>query len=291
MRNRPNFFVIGAQKAGTSRLHFLLGQHPEVFASTLKEPFFFAQHFDEPAKAAEYAELFADVGHARAIGESSTAYSRAQRWPGTAQRIFEFNPRARLIYMVRHPLRRIESGWAQARQKTPEMSRDLAVAARAPQHDLIDATLYWKQLSQYREFFPDEQILLLFFEEFIRDEAATLRQCFEFLAVDPKIEIDCSTEEKQNSSAQKREPTPLMDALYRWGGLHRAMRKLSPSLKLKIRATFQRPMRSKPTWDEATWKWVVEQLQADTEQFLSHAGRPADYWNWELQPQQKRGEW
>ncbi len=291
MRNRPNFFIIGAQKSGTTRLHFLLNQHPEVFGSHPKEPCFFSRQFAQPAAVAEYIALFENAHGAKAIGESSTFYSRSQRWPGTARRIFEFNSQARIIYLVRHPLRRMESGWTQARQKTPETPRDFARALRSPALDIVDATLYWKQLSEYRTVFPDQQILLVFFEEFIRDEPATLRRCFEFLGVAPDFPVDCSTQESQNSLASRREPTPLLDSLYHMSILHRLAQKFPAPLKLKIRETLQRPIRSKPLWDAATWSWAIEQIEADTQQLLAHAGQPADFWNWELKPEQKRGDW
>src|SRR5829696_6093822 len=37
----PNFFIIGAQKAGTTSLYHYLDQHPQIYMSPAKEPFFF----------------------------------------------------------------------------------------------------------------------------------------------------------------------------------------------------------------------------------------------------------
>src|SRR4051794_22949210 len=38
----PNFFLVGAAKAGTTSLHHYLGQHPSVYVSPIKEPHYFA---------------------------------------------------------------------------------------------------------------------------------------------------------------------------------------------------------------------------------------------------------
>ena len=287
MRNRPNFFVIGVAKGGTTRLHYLLGQHPEVFTSSDKEPRMF--HLDPPHQgaAARYIALFENVGNAKAIGESSVAYSRCKERPGTARRIHEFNPNARIIYIVRHPLRRLESSWAQQRNSQSTTPRSFNQALCSDHYGIMDETLYWKQLNEYRQYFPDEQILLLFFEDFIQDEAATLRRCFEFLSVDADVTIDCSTREKQNPFANKREPIPLLDFL-RGSSTFRSMRALLPrKLKDKMRFLWTRPFRSKPRWDEETFQYVRDMLYEDAQQLLAFAGKPADFWNWELKPEQK----
>ncbi len=291
LANRPNFFLIGAAKAGSSRLHFLLGQHPEVFTSSVKEPGYFDRVPPKPGREAQYIELFRDVGGAKAIGESSVCYSRNLRFPGTARRIFEFNPQARILYLVRHPLRRMESGWVQQRTTLSDISGDFCQAVKTESTHIVSVSNYWKQLASYREFFPDEQIKLIFFEEFIRDEAAMLRECFEFLQVDANIAVDCSIQENLNVSIGKAVPSPRLDKL-RDNALFRAARTLFPvALKNRLRPILMEPLRAKPQWDEATWRWAIEQIEADTQQFLAHAGRPADTWDWQLKPEQKRGNW
>ena len=287
MRNRPNFFIIGAAKAGTTRLHYLLGQHPEVFVSSAKEPRMF--HLDPPHQgaAARYIALFENVGNTKAIGESSVVYSRCKGRPGTARRIDQFNPNARIIYIVRHPLRRLESSWAQQRHRNSTTPRSFNQALRSDHYGIMDATLYWKQLNEYRQYFPDAQILLLFFEEFVQDEAATLRRCFEFLQVDAEVTVDCSTQEKQNPFASKREPIRLLDFL-RGSSIFRRLRALFPrKWKQKMRFLWTRPIRSKPRWDDATFRYVKDFLFEDAQQLLAFAGKPANFWNWELNPKRK----
>lgn len=287
----PNFFIIGAAKAGTTRLHFLLGKHPEVFTSAYKEPTFFVRDSPQDWEKERYIELFRDVGGATAIGESSVAYSNISYRPDTARRIFEFNPQARIIYMVRHPLRRLESGWIQHRSKRSNIDPNFCKAVRVPETQLMNQATYWHNLSDYRTFFPDKQIKIIFFEEFIQDEAAALRPCFEFLGVDPNISIDCSIQDKQNAWEGKRAPTALLDFL-RAQALFRSCRALFPrQLKDKMRPSLMTTVQSRPTWDEATWRWTVEQLKPEIEPLLNYAGRPGDYWNWELSAEQKEGQW
>ena len=105
----PNFFIIGAQKAGTTSLYRYLDQHPQIYMSPLKEPFFFdneinskgevvQQRFGGPgrqraprfANLEEYRTLFRAVKGERAIGEATPLYIYA---PGTAERIKRYVPR------------------------------------------------------------------------------------------------------------------------------------------------------------------------------------------------------
>ncbi len=47
MSRLPNFFIVGAPKAGTTSLYYYLDQHPQVYMSAIKEPHFFAPEVRE----------------------------------------------------------------------------------------------------------------------------------------------------------------------------------------------------------------------------------------------------
>src|SRR5689334_14600377 len=81
----PNFFIVGAPKAGTTSLYHYLKQHPEVYMSPVKEPNYFS--YEETVKQnlyhkekgvgtfEEYSKLFASAnGRHKAIGEASVSY-------------------------------------------------------------------------------------------------------------------------------------------------------------------------------------------------------------------------
>jgi hypothetical protein len=101
---RPNFFIVGAPKAGTTALYSYLAQHPEVFMSKLKEPQFFASDIRGNQRnvttLSEYLHLFEDA-RALAIGEASTCYLAS---PGAAEQIRSFCQDARIIVMLRNPV-------------------------------------------------------------------------------------------------------------------------------------------------------------------------------------------
>ena len=285
----PNFFVIGARKAGTSRLCNLLQRHPSV-AIPDKEPSYFQSVLAMAERAQRYPRLFEDLADVPARGDGSTMYSMCGIYPGTAQRIYEFNPDARIIYMVRHPLRRIESGWRQLLSSAGLDTSDGRVAAadingfRGFEHTLcktdmlIDPSLYWKQLSEYRRYFPDEQIRIGFFEEFIADESAELRACLSFLGVDPSIDIDIEDDQDRNPSEGKRQRLVAVDAIRALPGYERVKRFIPQPLKTLFTDRITRPIPITSPWTAESVEWTVSRIADDSAALLRYAGRSEDYW-------------
>src|SRR5277367_2845210 len=110
---KPNFFIIGAAKAATTSLSSLLGAHPQAGIVQGKEPHFFS--YDQVYKLGwpKYLTLFKHCRDKKAIGDASTSYSRIRYHPSVVERIRAQVPEARIIYMVRHPLQRMESAYVE----------------------------------------------------------------------------------------------------------------------------------------------------------------------------------
>src|SRR5687767_6541194 len=104
---RPNFFIPGAPKCGTSSLHDYLAQHPDVFMSEdMKEPGFFNPDLRvnlvrRAATEQKYLSLFKDAAGKRRVGESSTWYMLSSV---AAQLINSFDPASKAILMLRNPV-------------------------------------------------------------------------------------------------------------------------------------------------------------------------------------------
>jgi hypothetical protein len=105
-RPRPNLFIVGAPKCGTTSLFEYLRGNPAVFLPSRKEPHFFGSDLDmrshgRVSSEREYLELFRDAGSARWIVDASTWYF----WSTTAPReIHAFSPQARVVVCVRNPV-------------------------------------------------------------------------------------------------------------------------------------------------------------------------------------------
>ena len=109
---RPTFLIIGAAKCGTTSLFQLLRTHPEIGMSAVKEPNFFSRDPEFQRGWEWYESLFAGHEAKVAVGEASHTYTKIGIYPHAVTRIVERLPEAKLLYIVRHPLVRMESGWA-----------------------------------------------------------------------------------------------------------------------------------------------------------------------------------
>ena len=103
--NKPNFFIVGAPKCGTTALFTYLAGHPNIGMSWQKEPHFFApESFGQDRSSGTLADYLGNFDHAirkTRIGEASTGYLAS---PETPQKIQQFNPSAQIIVMLRNPI-------------------------------------------------------------------------------------------------------------------------------------------------------------------------------------------
>ena len=274
MHRLPNFVVIGAQKSGTSTLCLVLKEHPDVFFCDPKEPHFFSLD-DAYARGIDwYASLFADVTTQTAVGEGSTSYTMEAVRPHAAERLAAALPDARLIYIVRNPIARIESAWKHLRIKG--RTRDDLPRALGRFPTLLDTSLYWKQIQRYRRHFDDDRIHVLFFEDFLADPEAELRRCCTFLDIDPAAPMGDARKPRNVSHGREVETR-----------LGRALRRIPrpkgfttprPVRPLVERIRFSR-FTAQPRWTKQARAHVLGQLEPDARQFLEFYGKPADYWS------------
>jgi hypothetical protein len=178
----PNLIVIGAQKCGTSALHYYLGLHPEISMSRTKELNFFIKQRNWARGVDWYRQQF-DPG-AVVRGETSPNYTAYPQFGGVARRMYSLVPDAKLIYIVRDPLERIAAHWvhnyARGRIDCPLGDRELR-----NRRGYIARTRYHWQLMKFLRRYPLEQILILDQADLRHRREESLRQVFEFAEVDP----------------------------------------------------------------------------------------------------------
>ena len=207
MSQPPDFFLIGAPKAGTSALHAALAQHPRLFLSAVKEPKYYMCG-DSPPPAyrgpgdahsnqewiwqrQRYLDLFADAPADAVRGESTPfyLYNRDAR-----RRIAADRPEAKLIAVLRDPVDRAYSNWMHLWMDGLEPEADI-ITAVAQEQERIDAGwapfwhyrglgMYGRQVSDLLEHFPREQVLLLRYRDLVDTPGETLDLVFTFLGVE-----------------------------------------------------------------------------------------------------------
>lgn len=185
---KVDFFVIGAMKAGTSSLHALLNEHPEISTGRIKEcGYFYESRFDET----EMESYHSNFDSKKDIwGEVCPNYSKRTTFQGVAERIASYNPSAKIIYVRRDPIKRalseaghfFEEGeitsntsihWLknqrskQWKKSKPEKLK-LIRFGDFDNNPIVQNSRYEFQLDIYREFFPDDQILSIELEDLLK---------------------------------------------------------------------------------------------------------------------------
>ena len=192
---RPNFFLIGAPKCGTTAMAQYLGENPRIFMPNLKEPGFWSADIPLPAGDAlsvypqtlpAYLDLFQGASREQlAIGEASTSYA----WSEIAvRRILEFQPDARFICMVRNPLEMVHALHATELFFLNEPLRDFESAWRSRNERInsLDPQLRIKldyrriaslgaQIASLFRAAPARQRHVIVYDDFVHNP----RQCYE----------------------------------------------------------------------------------------------------------------
>lgn len=183
---RPNLFIIGAMKSGTTSLHNYLGSHPRIFMCEPKEPGYFVEELTLSRGPEWYMRLFEGARDELIIGESSTHYTKLPLYLGVPERIARFSPDARFIYIMRDPVQRVISHyWHNVRNLRWEAERRdmLTAVKRDPQYQAFSN--YAMQLEPYLRLFGRDRIYVMTFESLAAHPRESVREIFRWLGVDP----------------------------------------------------------------------------------------------------------
>ncbi len=272
----PNLIVIGAQKCGTSGLHYYLSLHPEVSMSDPKELNFFIQERNYPRGLEWYSRHFDPA--ARCRGESSPNYTAYPQHLGVPERMAEVVPDARLIYIVRDPIERITAHWVHNYAKRREKG-DLRETLLHPNTSYVSRSKYFMQLQRFLDHFPEEQILVLDNQDLRDDRMPTLRRVFEFAGVDPSFEHP-KFEQVRHSTSKKKRATRLGMRVQR-ASRSRMGRRVPRKvwLGMDVALPLSKPIEKPTNVAEALGEEVLEVLREDADRLRAQTGRDFAHWS------------
>jgi hypothetical protein len=277
-RVMPNFLVIGAPKAGTTSLCYYLSQHPDIFISEPKELHYFCDDKLYQRGGAWYAEQFEAGRASRWRGEGTPFYAMSRTFPQVLPRLTRDLPDLRLIYMVRHPLERMESYFSQEINNGWRIPAFCEAVRTRPHY--VDASLYNEQYRLYEQAYGKHNIHVIFFEDFRANPRQALDGAMTFLGVDSSAwGGDIS---RQNSRSDHLEDTACMRVIRQLPGFrvierHRAM--IMPQrVRSAIKHALRRSPKQQPAWDAKTMRWAVDQVCSDSTGFLQSMNKPVNYW-------------
>jgi len=252
----PNFFIVGAPKAGTTSLYHYLGQHPDIYMSPMKEPCYFSAESrpekNEPSlrKQAyklvendraylrgpmtekrsggivcewdDYLRLFQAATTERAVGEASVNYL----WSKTAAAaIAERFPHARIVMVLRSPadrafsqyLHRLTNGHvAQSFQEYVRACLRHSGEGLGIHEPFLEMGYYADQVQRYLDHFPRKQIGIWLYEETKKRPQAFMGEVLEFLGVDSSFAPDTSKRHNEPRVPRMVQPNKILRQVRMW---------------------------------------------------------------------------
>src|SRR5881296_259081 len=194
--DRLDFVLAGAQKSGTTALHYFLSRHPDINMGDQQEIHFFdndALFASEP----DYEQLhkhYPLLPVSTIAGDCTPSYIY---YKPAVERIWNYNPKIKLLVLLRNPVERAFAHWNMQRFKgrepldffdavREEKTRIAgAPATEARRFAYVDRGFYAQQLERLFRFFPREQVKVVKFEAFKDKQRETLASIFSFLGLEP----------------------------------------------------------------------------------------------------------
>lgn len=288
MSRKPDFFVVGAPKAGTSSLYNYLSQHPYVFMSEPKEPHFFHNRRSPGSpvlgeKNLEgYLRLFEGVPESMRAGEASTSYLYSAN---AAQEIREVCPDARIMMILRNPVDRAYSHyWNHVRDGNEQLSFEEALWDEPERirnrqwcgSYYVTGGRYAEQVARYLDVFGRDAVKVYLFEDLKQDALGVCWDAFSFLRVDPNVPIE--TSRAYNRSGQPRS-TLLSSMSYRLSKNEFVAKVLPVALKRGAKEwLLRRNVRQAPKMDPTTRARLQDVYRDDILRLGALIGRDLKHW-------------
>lgn len=230
MNTMPNFFIVGTARSATTSLDQYFRSHPEIYMQKIKDTHYFAaSQFPSSFKGpgddhlnrriirdeTQYNQLFTNAAGKKAIGEASAFYLSS---PGTAERIAQAVPDAKILIILRDPIERAYSAYMLLRRDNREtlgfaeglrLEEERKQQGFEPMWQYKELSLYYKQVKYYLDVFGAQHVKVLLYDELFTNSIPALRDIFTFLGVREDIVIDTSI--RYNTGG-----VPISPKLYTW---------------------------------------------------------------------------
>jgi hypothetical protein len=286
----PNFFIVGAAKAGTTSLYYYLNEIPGVYMSKVKEPYYFSPHFIQryPGEAVtdkeEYLRLFENTSSYIAVGEASPSYLWDPDSPKLIQRAV---PTARIIILLRDPIERAYSHYLsemkfRAHDKKLSFYQDLMRGYESQEKAYgisllyVEFGMYYEQVKRYFDQFGRQQVKVIIYEEFIQHPEETVNDVLAFLGVNHTV---TAIRKQHNPYSVARSPFSVwVFSFFRWlrarGVKTSKLTTLLPfSLTLSLEEKLLFKKAQKPKIEPEAFKFLQEIYHDDVLRLESLLGR------------------
>lgn len=301
-----NFFIIGAAKAGTSSLYYYVKQHPDVCMSVPKETWFFC--FDDYLRGPQWywdRYFAACYGGEQIVGEATPWYLHI---PYVADRIYQYNPEAKFVAILRNPVDRAFSEWwmaftagvehlpfekaialnLESLGRQVDLLGEIAESARqwrilrrqmsgpmpnivARPRSYLQNGYYALQLEQYLHRFSADRVLILLFDDLVSEPEDVTRRVWAFLGLNPDVPL---TDKEPRNVASGYTGGILLNTLRRVGA--------GKLLPVRVKRSIVRMLKTagpKPHLTKEMQKLLVEHYYEHNRHLERIIGRDLRHWD------------
>lgn len=171
---------LGGERCGTSWIYGCLDEHPRL-CMPFKTVNFFHRDDNYGRGLDWYEGHFRQCGDDKLAGEITTAYLYSTAAP---QRIHEYHPGVKLFVSLRNPVDRAFSHY-QNEVRAGIIDRSVSFGEALEQRPIcVENGLYTEALRRYLSLFPQDQLLILIYEDCLEDPEGFIGSIYEFLGVD-----------------------------------------------------------------------------------------------------------
>lgn len=278
----PSFFVVGAQKAGTTTLFDIFSKHPEIYMPQKKETRFFSWHYENGFDW--YSKQYFSIGRDNVLtGEISPDYLCNAEVPKRIKKHCGEN--VKIIILMRHPAKRAYSQYIMNHKfekkrfydwiKYPfEKQVEQEYINKIPS-SYIEQGLYYKHYKRYEEHFPKENILLVLFEDLVGEKkTVTLNKIMSFLGVQALPQLNNVHSNK--ASLPKYSGLNFIYSQNRFAKLLRNSISRFPILKNSVQNVVTK---SPPNLEKEAFKRITQKyFREDIEELEAHLGYTINQW-------------
>ena len=207
--HKPNLFIVGAVKSGTTALYNYLKLHPKIFFPEIKSPNYFGHDFPfkkdwYEGKIQQYLAFYSGVGSDKKwVGDASASYLHSQK---AALEIKKFSPRAKIIIMLRKPvdmMYSLHSEWVyngaediqdfEQALKAERGRKSGKIKTRTKYKNLLlyqEMASYYRPVKRYLNIFGSENVHVIIFKDFKENTPEVYRGVLRFLGLNDNFKID-----------------------------------------------------------------------------------------------------
>ncbi|SDQ14578.1 sulfotransferase family protein [Flagellimonas zhangzhouensis] len=302
---KVNFFCIGAQKAGTTLLHDILIQHPDIYLPPDKEAHFFDVN-ERYEKGLDYFEtFFSTYSGQKRIGNINPNLQVENR---SIDRIIDSygNKEVKIIFILRDPVKRMYSHYLMSKKRGyekltfQEALNQESHRIKNPKNykkyytnelghfekDHLGYSLrshYLKTLKHLHQRIPQKNIKVVFFEEFLGDKQNTITDLLNFIEVDNNFEFDLSI---KSNPAQKSKSILVSKFLITSSPLKSVLKKITPTwIRLRIK-NFVKKINLKELSEEEKklspfiYSSLRKEFDSEVEELEKFLNRRIDFWEY-----------